>query len=234
MSYAPTAVGITEQRLTLKVSEKAGSVSALLERPPRATALYVLSHGAGAGMHHVFMTDISAALHARGIATLRFQFPYTERGGRRPDPKPWLVQTIAAAVTAGANAMPSVPLLAGGKSMGGRMTSHLAAQSPAPPIDGLVFLGFPLHPSGKEGIERAAHLPRVTTPMLFVQGTRDKLADLPLIRGVVDGLGPHARMHVVEGADHGFAVLKRSGRTPADVLAELATTVATFITELID
>jgi len=225
---------ITEQRLTLDVSEKAGSVSALLERPSQAKALYVFSHGAGAGMHHVFMTDLSAALHARGIATLRFQFPYTERGGRRPDPKPWLLATISAAVAAGAHAMPSVPLLAGGKSMGGRMTSHLAAQSPAPPINALVFVGFPLHPSGKEGIERAAHLPKVAMPMLFMQGTRDKLADLPLMRGVVDGLGPHAHLHVVEGADHGFAVLKRSGRTPAEVLDELATTVATFITERIE
>ena len=223
-------MAVTQQHLSIDVSDKAGTVSALLERPANAHALYVLAHGAGAGMTHSFMTETAESLHSRGIATLRFQFPFTERGGKRPSPRPWLQDTVAAAITAGHAAMPDTPLLAGGKSMGGRMTSLLAAADPPPDLAGLIYLGFPLHPPGKEGVTRATHLPSISIPTLFVQGTRDKLAVLPLMQRVLDGL-PKSRttMHVVEGADHGFHVLKRSGRTHEEVVTEIADAVAAFV-----
>ncbi|MEM6994257.1 MAG: alpha/beta family hydrolase [Myxococcota bacterium] len=225
-----TAMPARQTPLAIHVSEDIGDVSGLLERPEGdARALYVLAHGAGAGMLHRFMTSVAQLLHARGVATLRYQFPYTERGGRRPDPPKRLLATIAAAVEAGADAMPGTPIFAGGKSMGGRMTSQLAAAAAPEVLRGLVYLGFPLHPPGKEGTQRAAHLPSITLPMLFIQGTRDKLADMTLMEEVMAGLPPTARMHVVEGADHSFGVLKRSGRTPEAVLAEIADATADFI-----
>lgn len=204
------------------------SVSALLLRPPDARALLVLAHGAGAGMSHRFLEGLAAALAAGGIATLRYQFPYAEAGGRRPDPRPRLLETVRAAVAVAAQTAEGLPLLAGGKSMGGRMTSLAAAEAPLPGVRGLVFVGFPLHPAGRPGSERAAHLAQVELPMLFLQGTRDHLADLALLRPICEGLGARATLHVVEGADHGFAVLRRSRRSGEDVLRELARAVADF------
>lgn len=212
----------------LVLSTAAGPVSALLLRPQAARALLVLAHGAGAGMTHPFLEDFAAALGASGVATLRYQFPYMEAGGRRPDPRPRLLETVRAAVAAGAERAGGLPLLAGGKSMGGRMTSLAAAEAPLEPVRGLVFAGFPLHPAGRPGSERGAHLAHVALPQLFLQGTRDRLADLARLRPICDALGARATLHVVEGADHGFAVPKRAARSRADVLRELAGAVADF------
>lgn len=214
--------------LELTVGERIGRVSGLLTRPDDARVLYVLAHGAGAGMRHRFMEAIAAALAERRVATLRYQFPYTEAGARRPDPPAVLEATVRAAVAAAAELAPGLPLIAGGKSMGGRMTSGAAAREPLPAVAGLVFLGFPLHRPKQPSEDRAAHLSQVTLPMLFLQGTRDELADLGLITGVCARLGAPATLHVVEGADHGFETLKRLGRTAADVLEELADTVVTW------
>ncbi|TMQ63765.1 MAG: alpha/beta hydrolase [Candidatus Eisenbacteria bacterium] len=201
-------------------------VSTLLLQPARQTALYVLAHGAGAGMRHPFMESIAQRLAAHGIGTLRYQFPYTEQGSRRPDPEPLLLATVRAAVAAGREAAGTLPLLAGGKSMGGRMTSRAAASEALPGVAGVVFLGFPLHPAGQPGVSRAEHLARVDIPMLFLQGTRDTLADLTLLGPVVERLGDRATLRVIEQADHSFHVLKRSGRTDEQVLDELAIATA--------
>jgi uncharacterized protein len=214
--------------LEITVGERVGRVSGLLTRPSDARVLYVLAHGAGAGMRHRFMEAIVSALAQRGIASLRYQFPYTEAGARRPDPPAVLEATVRAAVAAAVQTAPDLPLIAGGKSMGGRMTSGAVARGPLPGVQGLVFLGFPLHRPKQPSEDRAAHLSQVTLPMLFLQGTRDELADLGLITGVCARLGPLATLHVVDGADHGFAVLKRSGRTDAEVLEELADTAVSW------
>ncbi|MBW3552514.1 MAG: alpha/beta fold hydrolase [Gemmatimonadetes bacterium] len=206
-----------------------GAVSALLRRPDDAAALLVLAHGAGAGMGHVFMETLAVALADRGVATLRYQFPYMEAGGKRPDRPAVATATVRAAVEAARAACPDLPLFAGGKSFGGRMTSQAAAADPLPRVRGLVFFGFPLHPPKREGTERAGHLRHVTVPMLFLQGTRDDLAALSLVRPVVEQLGPAATLHVVDGADHSFAVLKRSGRTGAAVMAEIGDATAAWI-----
>jgi hypothetical protein len=211
--------------------EGAGEVSALLERPAGARWLYVFAHGAGAGMRHAFMEAMAAALAAEDVATFRYQFPYTEAGRRRPDRAPRLEATVRAAVRAAAEAAPDLPLFAGGKSMGGRMTSRAAAGAPLPGVLGLVFLGFPLHPAGKPGTERGDHLAEVALPMLFLQGTRDKLALPDLVRPVCAAL-PRVTLHEVDGADHGFHVLKRSGRTDDDVRVELAATVRKWLESL--
>jgi predicted alpha/beta-hydrolase family hydrolase len=208
-----------------------GEVSALRLGPARPKALYVLAHGAGAGMRHAFLEAIARRLAARGIATLRYQFPYTEQGGRRPDPEPVLLATVRAAVAAGREAAGGAPLVAGGKSMGGRMTSRAAAAEPLPGVAGLAFLGFPLHPAGRPGISRAEHLGRVELPMLFLQGTRDTLADLALLGPVVERLGERATLRVIEHADHMFHVLKRTGRTDEQVLDELADAVDAWLEE---
>ncbi|HYQ88038.1 MAG TPA: alpha/beta family hydrolase [Candidatus Binatia bacterium] len=208
--------------LRFPASRSAGEVSALLVRPDRARWLYVFGHGAGAGMRHRFMEDASAVLADYQIATLRYQFPYVEQGSRRIDPQPILLSTVRSAVAAARDAAGDLPLLAGGKSMGGRMTSLAASKEPLPDVKGIVFFGFPLHPAGEPATERGEHLAAVPNPMLFLQGTRDKLAELDLLRPVVERLGARATLHVVEGGDHGFDVLKRSGRTSADVLEELA------------
>ena len=210
----------------------AGPVSALLLRPPDAWLLYVLAHGAGAGMRHAFMNDIAEALAGRGIATLRYQFPYVESGGGRPDSPEVAEATVRAAVAAARSAAPDLALLAGGKSFGGRMTSNAMAHSPLDGVRGIVFLGFPLHPPRRPGVSRAAHLGRVEVPMLFLQGTRDELAQLELLTPLVADLGSKATLHIVEGADHGFAVLKRSGRSHAQVLDELAGTTAEWARRL--
>jgi len=216
---------LSARELSFLATRSTGEVSALLLRPAGARRLLVLGHGAGAGMRHAFLEAVAEHLAAEGVATFRYQFPYRERGGGRPDPPAVLEATVRAAVAAATAAAPGLPLLAGGKSLGGRMTSRAAAREPLPGVAGLVFVGFPLHPAGKPGTERAAHLADVTVPMLFLQGTRDKLADLALLRPVLAGLADRATLHVVEGADHGFAVLKRSGRTQVDVLKELASTI---------
>ncbi len=221
----------TSTELRFQASKSSGEVSAILERPENARFLLALAHGAGAGMRHRFMDAIAAALAARGIATFRYQFPYMEKKSR-PDPKPVLLATVRSAVAAAHGAASDLPLLAGGKSMGGRMTSLASAEESLPGVRGLVFFGFPLHPQGEPGIERAEHLARVTTPMLFLQGTRDKMADMDLMRPVVEKLGPVATLHVVEGGDHSFEVLKRSGRSDADVLDELARVTAAWAEKL--
>ncbi len=218
--------------LSIHVGDRAGDVSGLLLLPPNAWSLYVLAHGAGAGMRHRFMERIAMALAGQGIATLRYQFPYVEAGGGRPDPQPVLEATVRAAVARGAEVAPGLPIVAGGKSMGGRMSSNAMARAPLGGVRGLVFLGFPLHPPKQPGIARAEHLDRVECPMLFLQGTRDTLADLELITSVAGRLGDRATLQVIEGADHGFAVLKRSGRTDAQVLDELALATAIWLRRL--
>lgn len=209
-------------------------VSALLNRPPDAQALYVVAHGAGAGMRHVFLEQIATALAERGVATLRYQFPYMERGRRRPDPPHIAAAAVRAAVTAASRAAPGLTIVAGGRSFGGRMTSQAQATKPLPGVAGLVFLGFPLHAPGRLGDQRATHLRDVAIPMLFLQGTRDALADLELVRGVCRGLGERAALHVVEGGDHSFTVPKRAGRTPDDVVHELATVIAQWVSVVTD
>ncbi len=216
-----------------------GHVSGLLERSPEARALLVLAHGAGAGMRHPFMGAMSDALSRRGVATLRYQFPNMEARRKRPDRPAVATATVRAAVAAALDAaidgMPplagegALPLFAGGKSFGGRMTSTAAAEEPLPGVRGLVFLGFPLHPAGRPGTDRADHLAAVPVPMLFVQGTRDRLAEPGLVRAVVAGLGSRAALHEVDGGDHSFHVLVRSGRTDEEALEDVADVVAGWI-----
>jgi predicted alpha/beta-hydrolase family hydrolase len=202
------------------------AVSGLLLRPDDAKALYVFAHGAGVGMNHPSMAGNAEGLAARGIATLRFQFPYMEKGTGRPDPPPVAHAAVRAAVAKAAELAPDLPLFAGGRSYGGRMTSQAQSIDPLPGVRGLVFLGFPLHSAGKPGIERSEHLAKVDIPLLFVSGSRDALAELPLLRALVAGLGDHATLHVVEGADHSFEVPKKTGRSLADTLDDLAATIA--------
>lgn len=220
------------RELKFEATRSAGEVSALLLRPDDARRLLVLGHGAGAGMRHHFMEDAARALAARGIATFRYQFPYAEQGSRRIDPQPVLLATVRSAVASARAEAGELPLLAGGKSMGGRMTSLAWAKEPLDGARGIVFFGFPLHNAGKPATARGEHLSSVSAPMLFLQGTRDKLAGLELLRPVIDRVGPRATLHVVEGADHSFDVLKRSGRTSADVLEELAESVAAWAERL--
>lgn len=199
----------------------AGEVSALLMRPGDARACFVLAHGAGAGMRHASMEAIAAGLAANRIATLRYQFPYMEKGGKRPDPPTIAQATVRAAVAEAARTCAGLPLLAGGKSFGGRMTSQAQARAPLEGVKGLAFFGFPLHPAGKPSTDRADHLADVNVPMLFLQGTRDALAELSLLEPVVKGLGRKATLQLAEGADHSFHVLKSSGRNDREVLTEI-------------
>jgi uncharacterized protein len=208
--------------------EGAGEVSALLWRPAKAQWLLVLAHGAGAGMNHPFIEQLASELAGVGVATLRYQFPYMEARRRVPDRPAVLTATVAAAVRAAAEAAPSLKLLAGGKSMGGRMSSEAAAQGSLEGVRGLVFFGFPLHPPNRAGTKRAEHLVKVTVPMLFLQGTRDTLADLKLLRPVCAKLGGRATLHVIETADHSFHVLKSSGKSDRRVLRELAETTTSW------
>ena len=223
------------EELAIRVSESLGDVAALLEGPRKARWLLVMAHGAGAGMRHAFLEGLAGELASAGVATLRYQFPYMERRRGRPDSPKVLTATVRAAIAAAAKAAPGLELLAGGKSLGGRMTSHVFAESP--PTDangnpvrvrGLVYFGFPLHAPGKPGMKRAEHLEKVPLPMLFHQGTRDSLADLTLMQSLCAQLGSRARLHVVDTADHSFHVLKRSGRTDAEVLRQLAETTASW------
>ena len=209
-----------------------GEVSALLVRPPTARWLLVLSHGAGAGMAHPFLEKLGKELAEVGVATLRYQFPYLEERRRAPDKPEVLMATVAAAVQRAAETPPELPLLAGGKSMGGRMTSQAAAQGLLGPVKGLVFFGFPLHPPNRPGTKRAEHLAKVNVPMLFLQGTRDTLADLALLRPVCEQLGSHATLHIIPEGDHSFHVLKKAGKTDAEVMKELAETTACWADQL--
>lgn len=195
----------------------AGHVSALLLWPKDARACYVLAHGAGAGMRHASMEAIAAGLAERGIATLRYQFPYMEKGSKRPDPPALAHATVRAAVAEAAKVCAGLPLIAGGKSFGGRMTSQAQAMAPLDGVKGIAFFGFPLHPAGKPSADRAKHLADVKIPMLFLQGTRDALVDMSLLRIVVKDVG--ATLHLAEGADHSFHVLRSSGRDDREVLA---------------
>lgn len=205
-------------KLTLR---SGGTVSALLDAPAAPKACYVFAHGAGADMHHAFMADIATGLMERGIATLRFQFPFMEQGSKRPDSPKVAHEAVRAAMSKAAGLLPGVPLFAGGKSFGGRMTSQAQAIEPLEGVQGLVFVGFPLHPPKKPGLERAEHLAQVKLPMLFLQGTRDELAELDLLRATTKKLGRRATLHIVEAADHAFHVLVRSGRTDQQVLEDL-------------
>jgi len=208
------------------------SVSGLLALPSAARALYVLAHGAGAGMRHPAMSAVAEGLAARGIATLRYQFPYMERGSRRPDPPPLCHATVRAAVAEAARLAPGRPLIAGGRSFGGRMTSQAQALEPLPGVRGLAFLGFPLHPAGQPSDMRAQHLAEVRIPMLFLQGTRDALAERSLLEALVARLGTSATLSLLEEADHSFHVRSSSGRTDAQVLAEVLQRLAAWIDTL--
>jgi len=211
----------TSKKISFVASKSAGEVGGLFIRPDKADFLLVFAHGAGAGMLHRFMEAAAQGLADNGIATLRYQFPYMEKGSGRPDPKPILYSTVRAAIAKAHELAPDLPLIAGGKSMGGRMTSMAASEEPLDGVHGIVFFGFPLHPPGRNTTERSEHLFQVTIPMLFLQGTRDTLADLSLLKPVCRKLEEKATLHVVEGADHSFHMLKSSGRTDAEVLAEL-------------
>jgi predicted alpha/beta-hydrolase family hydrolase len=214
----------------LSIEVKPGlSVSALLQMPAKARACFVLGHGAGAGMAHASMADIATSLESRQIGTLRYQFPYMERGSKRPDPPALCHATVHAVVAEARKQAVGVPLIAGGKSFGGRMTSQAHAARPLPDVRGLAFVGFPLHPAKKPSVERATHLSEVNIPMLFLQGTRDDLADLSLLAPIVDKLGPRATLKRIEGADHSFHVLARSGRNDREVMEELADAIASWV-----
>ena len=207
--------------------EGAGRVSALLDVPDAARACYIFAHGAGAGMTHAFMQAASDGLARRAIASLRFQFPFMESSSRRPDPPRVAHAAVRAAVARAAAT--GLPLFAGGKSFGGRMTSQAQAEAPLPGVHGLIFFGFPLHPADKPSVERAAHLDRVACPMLFLQGTRDELADIDLLRPVVEHLGPRAALTLLDDADHAFHVRKSSGRSDAEVLDLALDTISGWI-----
>lgn len=212
---------------SLKISVGPGvTVSGLLLNPPVSKALLVLGHGAGAGMRHPFMEALARELAGVGVATFRYQFPYMEDRRRVPDSPLVLTSTVQAAVRTAAEEAPGLPVLAGGKSMGGRMTSQAAAEGKLEGVRGLVFFGFPLHPPKRPATKRGEHLSGVRVPMLFLQGTRDDLADLTLLGSIVKGLGALATMHVIDSADHSFHVLKSSGNTDSAVVRELAETTA--------
>jgi uncharacterized protein len=198
----------------------------MLILPETARSLYVLAHGAGAGMHHHFMESMAQSLARQQVGTLRYNFPYMEAGGKRPDPPAVLHARVRDAIDRGVEAAHGLPVIAGGKSMGGRMTSQALARQHDPRVKGIAFLGFPLHQPGKPSVERAAHLADVQVPMLFLQGTRDTLAQIDWMREMVAGLGARATLHVVDTADHSFAVLKRAGKSKEDVHNELAEIIA--------
>lgn len=208
-------------------------VSGLLMTPETPLACYVFAHGAGAGMRHPFMTAVATGLAERGIATLRYQFPYMEAGSKRADTPKLAQATVRAAMEEAARLQPRLPLLAGGKSFGGRMTSQAQAAAPLPKAKGLVFLGFPLHAAGKPSQDRAAHLSSVAIPMLFLQGTRDALAEIELLKDAVGTLGPRATLALLDAADHSFHVPARSGRKDSAVMAEALDAMADWIDRVV-
>jgi predicted alpha/beta-hydrolase family hydrolase len=216
---------MTASDLQLSVSDTIGSISAILTRPADAWLMYVLAHGAGAGMRHRFLQDMANTLAGRGVATLRYQFPYIEAGRKRPDNPSVLEAAVRAAVSKAAELAPELPLIAGGKSLGGRMSSGAAAKGMLPNVRGLAFLGFPLHPPGQPGTDRADHLDRVEVPLLFLQGTRDSFARLDLLTQVCNRL-PRATLHLIDDGDHSFGVPKRSGKTSSEIIDELGKTIS--------
>jgi predicted alpha/beta-hydrolase family hydrolase len=216
------------QKLVIEVGQ-ATSVSALLIEPKDARACFVFAHGAGAGMTHSFMEQAAAGLAGRGIATLRYQFPYMEKASKRPDPPVIAHAAVRAAVEEAARHCPGLPLIAGGKSFGGRMTSQAQAKAPLAGARALAFFGFPLHPAGKPSTDRADHLAEIDVPMLFLQGTNDKLAELQLLKPVVEKLKPLATLHVIEAADHSFHVPARSGRNDREVMSEILDALAAWV-----
>jgi uncharacterized protein len=221
-------VNDSNQPVTITVNEQQ-RVSGLLCAPPQARVCYVLAHGAGAGMSHPFLSAVANGLAERGIATLRYQFPYMEARSKRTDPPKLAQLTVRAAVAEASRLLPDVRLVAGGKSFGGRMTSQAQAESPLPGVRGLVFLGFPLHPPGRPSDERARHLFDVKIPMLFLQGTRDEFADLVLLRPLIERLGGGATLKLFSDADHSFHVPARSGRKDSEVMSEMLDGVAEWV-----
>jgi uncharacterized protein len=219
---------VSPQKLEIAVG-RAVAVSALLIRPAGGRACFVFAHGAGAGMTHSFMEQVAAGLGERGVATLRYQFPYMEKASRRPDPPAIAHAAVRAAVAEAGRCCEGMLLIAGGKSFGGRMTSQAQALEPLAGVNGLAFLGFPLHPAGKPSTDRAKHLSDVRIPQLFMQGTRDNLAEVKLLEPVVKNLGPSASLHLVAEADHSFHVLARSGRNDEAVMREILDTLAAWI-----
>ena len=225
------AVAVAAAR-KIKIGADTAAVSGLLLAPPRARACYVFAHGAGAGMTHPFMEAVAVELGERGVATLRYQFPYMEQGSKRPDPPKVAHAAVRVAVAKAAELLPNVALVAGGKSFGGRMTSQAQAASPLPGVKGLAFLGFPLHAAGTPSDERAAHLFDVRVPMLFVQGTRDALADMKLMKPLVKKLGARAALHEVNDADHSFHVPAKSGRKDPEVRAAFLDAFAKWVRDV--
>jgi predicted alpha/beta-hydrolase family hydrolase len=223
---------VKSEPITIAIDD-ATRVSGLLTIPAAPRACYAMAHGAGAGMTHAFMEAVANGLAARGLATLRYQFPYMERGSKRPDTPKVAHAAVRAACADATHRWPEMPLFAGGKSFGGRMTSQAQAAVPIAGVRGLVFFGFPLHPAGKPSDERAAHLAEVRLPMLFLQGTRDALAELSLLQPVAKSLGRKATLHLAEGADHSFHVLKSSGRNDREVLAEILDAFTAWVDTII-
>jgi predicted alpha/beta-hydrolase family hydrolase len=223
-----TSAGERAEPIAITVDD-ALRVSGLLQRPPNARACFVLAHGAGAGMHHAFLAAMGNELGALGVATLRYQFPYMERRSRRPDPPELCHAAVRAAVAEASRVAPEVPLFAGGKSFGGRMTSQAQALQPLPGVRGIAFLGFPLHPPGRPSDERGRHLFDVQVPMLFLQGTRDEFAELALIEPLVSRLGKRATLKLFQDADHSYHVPARSGRKDPEIRNELARTLVRWI-----
>jgi hypothetical protein len=221
-------MGTSPQPLTIAVDD-AQRVSGLLQTPREARACYVLAHGAGAGMAHPFMAAVANGLAERGIATLRYQFPYMEHGSKRPDTPKLAQATVRAAVAEASRRLPELALFAGGKSFGGRMTSQAQAASPLSGVRGLIFLGFPLHPAGRPSDERGAHLFDVQIPMLFLQGTRDALADLQLMQTLAGQLAARATLKLFQDADHSFHVPARTGRKDSEIMAELLDALARWV-----
>ena len=221
-------MGASPQPVTIAVDD-AQRVSGLLQAPPEARACYIMAHGAGAGMAHPFMAAMANELAERGIATLRYQFPYMEQGSKRPDTPKLAQATVRAAVAEASRLLPELALFAGGKSFGGRMTSQAQAASPLSGVRGLVFLGFPLHPAGRPSDERGAHLLAVQIPILFMQGTRDQLADLQLLQTLVGQLGARATLKLFQDADHSFHVPARTGRKDSEIMAEMSDALADWI-----
>jgi len=216
----------------ISIDAGAARISALLQMPPRASACFVFAHGAGAGMAHPFMAAVAAGLVEREIATLRYQFPYMEQRAKRPDPPQVAHAAVRAAVGEAHRLLPKLPLIAGGKSFGGRMTSQAQAAAPLEGVAGLAFFGFPLHPAKRPSRERAEHLSDVKIPMLFLQGTRDALAELSELEPVVHSLGHHATLKLFADADHSFHVPARSGRKDAEVLSEMLDAFAAWAVNL--
>jgi predicted alpha/beta-hydrolase family hydrolase len=220
------------KEISIPVNDKAGIVSALHIQPADAKAMLVIAHGAGAGMRHPFMETVSVMLAKLGVATLRYQFPYMERRGKRPDHETILIDTVRAAVATGQKLGGKLALFAGGKSMGGRMTSLAAARQPLDGVRGLVFFGFPLHASGRPSTERGAHLAGIKTPMLFLQGSRDTLADLKLLKPLCAHLGNQAELFIIEGGDHSFHMLKSAHRSDNEIIDELVAMASKWMSRI--